>query len=255
MDIHIVCLLLIMLIAGAFGGAINHFQTQDGTASGSADKISIKSRGNFFRCFTVGIAAAFMVPLFLNMISSDLLTACRENPTKLLVFAGFCLVASVSSKAFIGTISNRVFDLAKEADEKAERAHSKINRVEKDVSPLIEKETEPVLAKDKSKSKALNAFVPSSLSQDEKQVLIALCDGKYTFRSLNGISSCAALPEERVKDILDNLVSQGLVNESLSDDGLHWCLTRQGRETASGIQEDQMVQGGVQAPARTFSHA
>jgi hypothetical protein len=82
-------LLAIMVVAGAFGGLINYFiERRD-----SPDKSSI------LRSLVVGIGASFLVPLFLNMISSDLMRQMDQDVGKLLVFVGFCLIAAITSSA------------------------------------------------------------------------------------------------------------------------------------------------------------
>ena len=45
--------------------------------------------------------------------------------SKFLVFAGFCLVAAISSRAFIKTLSDRILKEATEAKEKASAAEQK----------------------------------------------------------------------------------------------------------------------------------
>jgi len=49
----------------------------------------------------LGIVAALTVPLFLNMISSDLLAAAKSRPIDLFTFAGFCLLFVLFSRRFV----------------------------------------------------------------------------------------------------------------------------------------------------------
>src|SRR5437870_9606053 len=83
----------IILAAGALGGLVSAFTSEEG-------KLSI---GFCFKRVVIGIACAFVVPLFLNMISSTLLKEAQNDPTPCpyFVFAGFCVIAAISSKAFI----------------------------------------------------------------------------------------------------------------------------------------------------------
>ena len=72
-----------------------------------------------------GVGAALLVPLFLRTVSSDLLPAIlagRAAPDDLLVLAGFCLLAAMTSRRFIETLSDRVLREAREARREAERA-------------------------------------------------------------------------------------------------------------------------------------
>ena len=84
----------VMIAAGALGGVVNYFLNRKNDPEGSSIGKSI----------TVGIGAALLVPLFLNMISSNLTEMIRGSSTtpadlsKILVFAGFCLIAAISSR-------------------------------------------------------------------------------------------------------------------------------------------------------------
>ncbi len=100
-----------MLLTGLLGGSWNYLRGRKEDAE----------TASMWQSLAGGVIASLMVPLFLNMISSDLLDkiigAAGNNgdPSKLLVFAGFCLVAAVSSKAFISTLSDRILSEAKAA--------------------------------------------------------------------------------------------------------------------------------------------
>lgn len=65
-DIHIGCLLVIMLLAGAFGGYLNYLHNFD-TQETKDDKNHRK-----YKYILLGIGAAFLVPAFLKMIAGDL---------------------------------------------------------------------------------------------------------------------------------------------------------------------------------------
>ena len=91
-DNYMALLLLIMVAAGVLGGAANYF-------------ISDKNRGNgakeFSKYTVLGVVAALTVPLFLNMISSDLLASAKSRPIDLFVFGGFCLLFVLFSRRFV----------------------------------------------------------------------------------------------------------------------------------------------------------
>lgn len=69
---HIANVLAVMLIAGVFGGIVNYFLTRK---SDPEDNTPTK-------CIVMGLGASLLVPLFLNMISSDLLSTSKGDPTK-----------------------------------------------------------------------------------------------------------------------------------------------------------------------------
>lgn len=105
-------LLLVMLLSGGLGGLVNYYLA----------RLDNPERRNLKESIVIGIAASFLVPLFLQMISSDLLTSGASNYLNLFILAGFCLIASISSRAFIGSISEEVIRRAKEATKKAQEA-------------------------------------------------------------------------------------------------------------------------------------
>jgi hypothetical protein len=116
--------LTIMLGAGVFGGVVNYYLAKP-------DEVP---RPDLRRSVVVGIAASFLVPLFLNMISSDLMDQIRNgDASKAFVLVGFCLIAAISSAAFIRTLSDRVLDQAKKAAAAAERATAAVEQVDRAV--------------------------------------------------------------------------------------------------------------------------
>jgi hypothetical protein len=93
-------LLFIMLLAGVFGGIVN---------------IALNSqrpdRRAWIWSILAGVAAALLIPLFLRTVSSNLasnLLSGNAGKDDWFVFAGFCLLAAISSKAFIQTLSDRI---------------------------------------------------------------------------------------------------------------------------------------------------
>jgi hypothetical protein len=113
-DQFIWMLAAVMLVAGVLGGTVNHFVTHETDAP----------RLPLSRSLLAGITASFMVPLFLNMISSDLMEQVRGDTSKLLVFGGFCLIAAVASRVFTRTVPDRLLGELKQA--RSEAAEAKV---------------------------------------------------------------------------------------------------------------------------------
>src|ERR1700704_4201338 len=91
----------VIVLAGVFGGTVN-FALARTESSGSKD---------WFWCVVIGLGASFLVPLFLNTISSTLLSGLFSNsPGKadIYIFAGFCLLGAIASKGMIQTLTQRV---------------------------------------------------------------------------------------------------------------------------------------------------
>lgn len=99
LDSYMLLLLGIMLFTGILGGAANYFMS---------DRSSSVSGKNFLKYAVLGIVAALTVPLFLNMISSDLLAAAKSRPIDLFTFAGFCLLFVLFSRRFVESATTKL---------------------------------------------------------------------------------------------------------------------------------------------------
>jgi uncharacterized membrane protein len=204
-----ITLIIVMIIAGVLGGLINFYLvTGDTAAEGDKGKNSLR------KSLLLGVGAAFLVPLFLNMISSNLLELSKQDASKLLVFAGFCLIASISSKAFISTLSDRILSEAKTARREASEAKKEVEKVQPKVDALTAKETESFPSSNEEMMAA--AKTPITLGKNEKEVLEALGNPKYTFRFRAGIANEKNIPLGEMDSILSELIEKkGLVARTL----------------------------------------
>ncbi len=205
---HNLTLLAIMLLAGGFGGIVNHL----------LDKRSNRDAHSLTRSLFSGIAASLLVPLFLNMISSTLLAQSANDDEKLFVFSGFCLIAAISSSAFIRRLSDKVLQDVEEL-----RKH--VRETATNLAFLLEAQTEP--AEWGRTPPAAEKALP--LDENSSAVLKALTEGKYALRSTHGISHDAGLDVDQTGKNLDDLASRGLVRRWESDEGTRWVATATGR--------------------------
>lgn len=99
-------LIIIMLICGIVGGVGN-------TLRGTTCNWVVLSKN-----ICLGIIASIAVPLFLNLVSSDIVKSIYVNEQghipNYLIFSGFCIIASFSSLTFLNTISGKVIQNLKE---------------------------------------------------------------------------------------------------------------------------------------------
>jgi len=226
MTTHILILLTIMLAAGALGGAINHGLNQK---AGESDH-------SLLQYVLFGLGAAMLVPLFLNMISSDLLGSCREAPEDYLVILGFCLVASMSSKAFIQTISEQVLKRVEQKVEKVERIASEVRD---DVEPLIERNEETATIDALPLAQRVDGLSdgPSDappIAAPERQILAALSDSKFTYRSIPGIAADTRLDRSVVQETLSRLEADGLARSRDRGKGVKFYITTPGIQKLQG---------------------
>jgi hypothetical protein len=124
----------ITLVTGLFGGLINLLLL---------DKEDELSLFKFFKSTTIGIGAAFVVPLFLQTISSDLINQCKDDSKYYFIYAGFCLIASIFSRRFLNTVADKVIKQAEQAEKKADQAVNIATEKEEKIQAFVTKNTEP----------------------------------------------------------------------------------------------------------------
>jgi len=230
MNNFISTLVFIMLLAGAVGGLINHFLIQE---------INPEYKFAWVKNVLVGIGASFLVPLFLNMISSNLIESIRGNdksegsPANYFVFAGFCLIAAISSRAFIKTISDKLLTEVKEAKaeakaakEEAKEAKKEASEVRENVEPIIEKESEPEIDQNADEDIFKSSAFPESATDIEdksdeykKKVIDAIGTSRFTYRSASKIAKEMNLNTASCRAILGRLEQAGLVATKTSKTG------------------------------------
>lgn len=98
LDNYLLLLFGIMLFTGLLGGLANYFISERGAG------FSLKA---LLRYVVLGVVAALTVPLFLNMISSDLLAMARTRPIDLFVFGGFCLLFVLFTRRLVDGVAAR----------------------------------------------------------------------------------------------------------------------------------------------------
>ena len=201
---HIGFLVGIMLVAGLAGGATNYVRREpdDDEAHPLA------------KALLMGVSAAFLVPLFLNMISSEI--PGEKSGPSYLIFLGFCLVASLSSRAFIESVSQRVIQAA-------ERAEAQVTSLRSEVDPIILKETELPEA---SASESEDVVDDPQL----QAVIRALGNRRYSWRFEGGVSQEANVPRELIREVLDTLVRDDYATQSTKQGRDAWALTLRGRQ-------------------------
>ena len=116
LDGYMLMVLGIMIFAGIPGGIANYFLSDRQGELSSRDGVKYA---------VLSVIAALTVPLFLNMLSSNLLEAARTRPVDFFVFAGFCLIYVVASRRLFENAANKLL--------------SQIDQVKRDVNHLQQK--------------------------------------------------------------------------------------------------------------------
>lgn len=213
MDFHFSIIVIIMFVMGILGGIINYYIND----SSKMQKNNINTE--MIKVIVIGIGASLLVPLFLNMISSNLLEETKGNYDKTLVFAGFCLIAAIASRSFIDSIADTVLKQVEEALETAKKAKESSEEVKRNIEPILTKETEQEGLEEKITD-----------DTDDIRILKALAHGHYTYRCLDGICNHTNISREIVYEKLNELITNGLVGQLVRDYGLRYYITEKGRK-------------------------
>ncbi|MCA9453519.1 MAG: hypothetical protein H6750_13295 [Nitrospiraceae bacterium] len=213
----------VMVMAGILGGLINFF------IADPTNEVPLA----WWKHVIIGIGAAFTVPVFLNMISSTLIgeiagqLSDAKILSKLLVFTGFCLLAAISSRNFLRSLSERVLQEVKAAKKQAEEAREEASDAQAAVAPFIEEDIEPV---ENMSDHASANLSESDITEDELKILKAMTMSRFSIRSLTGLAKDAGIPKEIVNATLGTLLQRGFVSETKNKQGQpRWYATPLGR--------------------------
>ena len=224
-------IIAVMGVAGATGGVVNYMfllkEQREGLRS-------------FFVSIIGGLAASFMMPLFLRTISSNLVSNLLDTKgitdasgnfqpkgtvEDVLVFAGFCLLAAISSKAFIQTLSDKVLREAREAKDRTKELKKEVDEIEDTISPLVESED---TQDEEIVTEAQQEFL--SVTETQQRILRALDSSRYTLRSPSGLARELKKERKEVLHQLEDLRDKGLVRELVrKKGGIRWALSASGR--------------------------
>lgn len=114
-----------MIAAGVLGGIVNL-------------ALNETSRDKWYWSIVAGIGAALLIPLFLRTVSSKLLSDLLKQTSEsssddYFVLFGFCLLAALSSRAFIETLSKKVLNSLEEGQKKLEDKVKKADQFAKEI--------------------------------------------------------------------------------------------------------------------------
>ena len=212
---HIFILAAVMMIAGVFGGLINYYQmNQD-----DSDPASLQ------RCIVIGIGAAFLVPVVLDLVNSDLILEIQGDPSRLLIYTGFCLIASIASRVVIVNMSDRILREATLARSQSDSISHDLRILQDELMPLVETETE----QDPNDDNSAPIELENDLDVTSSKVLKTLGCGRFIFRSMAGLCREAGTDEATMSKTLNVLVARDMAGKISGKKGMRWYLTEKGR--------------------------
>jgi DNA-binding MarR family transcriptional regulator len=188
----LILVLGIMIISGILAGLTNYFFSENQKSRGSQAIIG--------RCL-LGIAAALTVPLFLNIISSNLLAKAHKNPINLLVFNGICPIFA--------------FVLLRFKEIVFVKPSKKTENDNKDNTIIIPIKTE--YGFEASQQDFLNDKTNrTGMSASELKILGSIANKKHAHASLVDLLKDPELINEKINETLSSLMAKGFVEQRLS---------------------------------------
>lgn len=113
---------LTIVLSGAFGGVARYcWETSEGNG-----------KEGLLPYVVMGVAASFLVPLFLNTISSSLIFDLQKEQGKFFILIGFCVAAGSFAKQFIGSVAKKALELSRQANQTALQAQETAKVAESD---------------------------------------------------------------------------------------------------------------------------
>ena len=229
LDGYMLIILLIMIVAGVLGGIANFFLS---------DRSGDSGRREWGKYIILGVISALTVPLFLNMLSSNLLEAARTRPVDFFVFAGFCLIYVVASRRVFENAANRLLGPM----DQMKREMSQIRQSNHEAALAASRE-DVVVAHEMPQPAAKPEAARESLSYNDVEILRALSEESYVYGNLVGITDKTGLARDLVSARLTVLKSLGLIETRINDKNvLHWYVAPKGKQMLGEIlagQEDR----------------
>lgn len=213
---HIFILAAVMSIAGVFGGLINYYQlTQE-----RDDEAALP------RCIVLGIGASFLVPVILFFVQSDLILQIQEDPSRLLIYTGFCLIVAIASRLVLTSTPKRILRDAQVARSQVDAMRHELRLMQEELLPLLDTETE----QDTDVDDNAGPMDPNEeLDIAASKVLKTLGVGRHIYRSMAGLCREAEADETTIQKSLNVLVNRQLAGKLNTRKGTRWYLTEKGR--------------------------
>lgn len=214
--------------SGVFTGITNYFLTCD---------LKLKTKENWIRFFAsifLSTCAALTVPLFLQILSNNLLD--QANFKNKLIFSGFYVLAGFFAKRYLDDLYAKIKNLEKKVEEQEKETEKKLSQTTKDTEAVNKKvedleesieEVEPENISNEIRE-SLKSNADFNLNDTEISDLIkSLYSPKYSLRTLNGISKEAKITVDRLRPVLDHLKHFGFAETKVGSDGTtYWRLLK-----------------------------
>jgi len=123
------------------------------------------------------------------------------------------------------TVTKRILQESHLAKEKADEIMVELRLLQRELEPMLDMETES------DDGDEIVALAPEEeLDVTTANVLTALGNGRYIFRSMKGLCNETELDEHTLAKTLGIVVARDLTGKILSKKGTRWFITQKGRK-------------------------
>lgn len=229
---HIIILILIIILIGSLAGISNFLNYKSKITEKNKDISNNKI--DLWRYIASGIGASILVPLLLNMLSSNLIKE-TENFEQInyFVFAGFCFVAGYFSERFINSMGAKILKDLEETNEKVDKAISTVKDNEEKIDFIVDTESESDNSElehkiDLNDLVAQNSFADDDFKTQTDKIIKSFL-GKYRFRTAKNISKELNYSITIVEVTLEQLQKSGITKKfTTKNNVVLWGLTKIG---------------------------
>ena len=232
-------LVLIIVVAGILGG-VAAWLSEPVPDDGSEPRM--RPARAWYQYIFLSMVAAACVPLFLSLLKSGLIDGIFKAPREVpayenyLIFIGLCLVAAVSARRFIDSITAQLIKRLDEVDAKARRAvaaaaeaREVAHEAVEEVEAADEEEGGDSPAGGPEMSMAEARAATADVTPAERRALEAM--SRRSIRTRTGIAEESGISRNRISELLEDLADKGLARPTTSKrtGGARWAITNKGK--------------------------
>ncbi len=211
------CWIIIIIVSSGILGGITNFLMLFDTVLKSKERWT-----KFFASITLSLCASFTVPLFLQILSNNILDTL--NFKNALIFTGFCIIASFFSKRFLEDLYQKVKNLESKVEKQDEETKKGLQEsaknteaINKKVEDLEENFEESEL--DSIPSEVRIAILSNNkfsfTNDDLENLMKSLFSAKYSNRTVIGIAKETGITQEKIQQVLEHLKDYGFAESRI----------------------------------------
>lgn len=209
-------IIIIIVGSGLLGGITNFFLLFD-TDSKNKERWS-----KFFASITLSLCASFTVPLFLQILSNNILdTLSFKNA---LIFTGFCIIASFFSKRFLEDLYQKVKNLENKVEKQDEETKKGLQESAKNTEAINKKVEDLEESFEESELDSIPSEVKTAILSNNQfsfqeieleNLINSIFSAKYSNRTVNGIAKETGITQEKIQQVLEHLKDYGFAESRI----------------------------------------